>query len=98
AHDTDAADQLVRAAVDEDAVYNQRNHLERLRRTALGDGKAGRDVLKVKSVGFALLPGFLNQLLAQFSLRLGLGGRDDEVALASGGHVAALRAPVPVRL
>ena len=79
-----------------DAPNHQRNHLESLRRTALGDREARRDVLEVKPVRLALLFGFLDQLLAQFVLRLHLRRSHNEVALAANRYLACLRAAVAV--
>ena len=79
-----------------DAPNHQRNHLESLRRTALGDREARRDVLEVKPVRLALLFGFLDQLLAQFVLRLHLRRGHNEVALAANRHLACLRAAMAV--
>ena len=96
ADDADAAHQLVGTAIDVDAPHDQRNDLEGLRRAALRDGEAGRDVFKVEAVGLALLLGFVDQLLAQTRTRERFGRRHNQVALAAGGHVAGFSAAVAV--
>ena len=87
---------FVGPAIDVDAVDDQRDDLKGLRRAALGDGEAGRDVFEVEAVGLALLLRFFDQLLAQFGVGNRFGRGDDEVALAAGGHAAGLRAAVAV--
>src|ERR1700677_2148401 len=44
ADNADAANQFIRPAVDVDTPHDKRNHLEGLRRAALGDGEARGDV------------------------------------------------------
>ena len=96
ADDRDAAHQLIRAAVDEDTIDDQRLHRKRLRTGALGDREAGGDVFEVEAIGLALLLRFSLQHLPQLAIRDGLRRGDDQVALAPGGHVARLRAAVAV--
>ena len=95
-YDGDAANELVGAAIDVDAIDDQRNHLKGLRRTARGDGEAGGDVFEVEAVGPALFLRLVDQHLAKLLVADGLGGADDQVALAARGHVADLGAAVAV--
>jgi hypothetical protein len=96
AYDADSADELVRAAVDVDAVDDERDDLKGLRRASGGDGESGGDVFEVEAVGFALLLSLVDEHLAELFVANGLGGGDDEVALAAGGHVAGLGAAMAV--
>src|SRR5207248_8750812 len=98
AHDVDTADELVRAAVDVDAIDDERDHLEGLRRAAGRQGEAGGDVLKVQTIRFALALGFGYEHAAKLGLGHSFGGGDDEIALAAGRHVANLGAAVAVAL
>ena len=59
ADDADAADQFVGAAVDVDAIDDERDDLKGLGRAARGDGEARGDVFKVEAVGLALLSSLL---------------------------------------
>ncbi len=95
-YDGDAADELVGAAVDVDAVDDERDDGEGLRGVAGGDGESGGDVLEVEAVGLALFFGFVDEHLAELFVVDGFGGGDDEVALAAGGHVADFGAAVAV--
>src|SRR5258708_1321821 len=61
-----------------------------------GDRESGGDVLEVEAIGLALLFGFVDQQLAELGVGDRLGGGDDEIALAPGGHVPDLGAAVAV--
>src|ERR1035438_3747041 len=98
AHNADAAHQFVRPPVYVYPVDHQRNHLEGLRRTPRSDGEAGGDVLEVQPIGLALLLRLIDQHLPQLAFRHGFRRGDDEIALASGGHVSCFGASVAVAL
>src|SRR5258708_32709038 len=95
-YDGDAADEFVGAPVDVDAVDDEGNDGEGLGGAAAGDRESGGDVLEVEAIGLALLFGFVDQQLAELGVGDRLGGGDDEIALAPGGHVPDLGAALAV--
>src|SRR5579859_4843757 len=98
ADDIHAADEFVGAAIGVDLIDDYGKHLKRLRQGTRGEREATLNVVEIQAVGFALFFYFVDQFLAHFVFRDGLGRSDDQISLAAGGHKAGLVAAVAVRM
>ena len=94
----DAAHQLHRPIVGIDAVDDVRQHVERVRNHAAGEGEAAFDVLEEEAERAALLLDLALQPRHQLVERHRLAGIDDQVRLARYRRKSGHGAAVPVRL